>query len=139
MSPTQDVIEALQTQLTGSTPSLAAKGITKFYHQLAKQNDPLPYIIHDLLDVRMARAFDGKISYEWDVHFDIFVDRSIGTAAATGGGSIAQALFDDLDEVEMTVVGLDRGLVLFNRPGGRTIEEDAIRVSSDARIFGTTT
>ena len=69
MSSPQNVVEAVYTRLTGDSTLNTSLGGTastagRVYHQLARQNDTLPLLIFDVLDVRILRAFAGGISYE---------------------------------------------------------------------------
>ncbi len=144
----QDVVEAVFTRLTADNTfntsmggSASIKG--RIYHQIALQNDALPLCVFDVVDVRVRRAFVAagtKIIYEFDLHFDIFVSRASGTAAAGGAGVLEEELFARIDShaLDMSANDLDRGVVLFTRRGVRTIEEDVIRISSDARVHGAT-
>jgi hypothetical protein len=52
-------------------------------------------------------------------------------------GDIETKLFTLLEGVSLTPTGFDRGKVLFTRRGETTIDEDAIRVMSEATITGT--
>ncbi len=137
----QDVVEAVYARLTGDSALNTALGGSasvagRVYHQVAIQNDAMPLLIFDVLDVQLLRSFGTTIGYQWDLHFDLYVDRAAGTAASGGAGTIDEHLFDRIDDQALVASGLDRAVMLFTRRGVRTIEEDAIRVSSDARVFG---
>ena len=144
MSSPQNIAEALRARMIvdgALNTNLGGNATTpgRIYHQLGKQNDARPHLVFDVLSVRVSRYMGTRITYETDAHFDIYVDRELGTAAALGAGSLEENLFANLDAFALTVTGMDRGVVLFTSRGVRSIEEDTIRISSDARVIGTTT
>lgn len=136
MSTTQNIAEAIVERITGSDLDTALGG--RFYHQAAKHNDTLPLLIFDILAYPVERHFNGAISYRAQIHFDIWVPRSTGTAAAGGAGNLEELLFDRFDAVDLFVEPF-RGTCLFTDHGYRTIVEDTILISSDALVRGTTT
>lgn len=132
----QDIAESLYAELT-SPGDLATALDGRVYYQLGPHNQEQPYLIFNLLNDPLSRTFGGYVSHEMQVHFDLFVPRSLGTSSSTSAGTIAEYLYA-LDGTELVVDGLDRGVLLFDDPGVPEIEEDCIRVTANARIKGTT-
>ena len=136
----QNVINGLYTKLSGSGASFTDLVGGRIYHQQAPQNDPLPLLVFEVTTTEPQPHFGTLITTIVDVRFDLWTDIDAGTStASTGAGVIEQALFDLLQGFELTVTDHDRGLVLFTVRNVRSIEEDAIRITDDARIHATTT
>ena len=139
MSSPQNVAEPLYTQLTsggGGALNTALGG--RIYEHEAPQDTALPLLVYSLVADPVMRHF-SNITYNVQVHLDLFVAKSAGMSAAAGGGTLEETLFSTLDGVSLTVSGQDRGVIRVTNRGPRTIEGDAIRVSMDAEIQGTTT
>ena len=110
----------------------------RIYEIQAPPNAELPLLVFSIVSDQPLRHF-GKTTWSAQVHFDLFVSRDVGMAAANGAGTIEEFLFAALENASLTVTGQDRGLILTTQRGPRQIDEDAIRISLDAEIVGTTT
>jgi hypothetical protein len=135
----QNVVNGLFTTLDGSGASFSDLVGGRIFHQQAEQNIVLPLLVFEVATSDPQPHFGTLITTLVDVRFDIWTDIDAGTAtASTGAGEIEQALFDLLQGFELTVTAHDRGLLLFTVRNVRSIEEDAIRITDDARIHATT-
>lgn len=136
----QNVVNGLYTKLSGSGASFSDLVGGRIFHQQASQNAALPLLVFEVVTTEPQPHFGALITTLVDVRFDIWTDIDAGTStASTGAGAIEQALFDLLEGFALTVVDHDRGLLLFTVRNVRSVEEDAIRITDDARIHATTT
>ncbi len=141
MSSVQNLVEAIRVKLTADQApgTLYDKLGGRIYYQNAKQNDPLPLLVYEVIEFSPLRHFGDKFTYTGRVRFVIYQKKETGGAATSGAGSLEEDLFALLDRFELTIAGQDRGLVLFTVRGVTTIEEDDIRVEGEALVRGTTT
>lgn len=139
MSP-QAVIEALFSRLTANQQTGSFHNLVggRIFHAQAQHDAALPHLVYTLIDNQPTRYFGGRITWRMSLRFELWVDVDSGGAGSSGGGTLEELLFAEIDDVELTVTGGDRGVLLFAGRGVPSIIEDAILIVSDFDIVGTT-
>ena len=134
----QAVRNAIATKLVADTSSgsLYDKVGGRIYDMQAPQDTALPLLVFEVIGNQPARWMGAK-GQELLVRFTIYGDKGTGMSATTGAGTIEQSLFNLMDEFALTVSGHDRGLLLFTNRGIATVQEDAIAITSEARVTAT--
>jgi hypothetical protein len=132
-----ELAEALQAKLIADTSEGTFYDAVggRIYQAEAPENlTSYPYCVWQFLGSDQLRCYGSVMMHVANIQFDLYGTKVAGITAL---GDIETKLFTLLEGVSLTPTGFDRGKVLFTRRGETTIDEDAIRVMSEATITGT--
>ena len=136
MADIQAMLTALQTALEANGTLTA---LVTPYHMTAPDNVALPTLVWDVVSTEVEKGFDNFHIARITVQFDIYSRLEAGVSAAASAATIEDALFAQFDETALAATSWDRGLILFQTRGVRFVDEDGLRVTSEAVITGRTT
>lgn len=138
----QPVVQAIYDRLAGdqSASSFHAAVGGRYYHLESPENATLPLCVFGIDDPAVLDLrYDGSEVQSWMFIFQIFVLNTDPTPDVTAS-AIDEKLRSRLHKAELTgVSGYDRLTVLCDRNGSATKDEEAVRVQSAYRVFGTRT
>lgn len=134
----QNIVDAVYASISTAT---GAGGVNasdalagRVYGIEGRENAAFPHMVMSVPSVTTDRAFGGVISYDINMQFDIWFDKSLGSDSAM---DIEAKLFSLLEGQSLSATGFDRALCTFNSRCNQIVDEDGLRISDELRIRAT--
>lgn len=126
------------------TKLVASKGVDTFYADVGgrifenegQDDSALPLLVYEITSAGTSNVMDGKEIVQAVATFTLYGHKRLGNAAL---GSIEEKLYALMNDVDLTVAGYDRGVVLATSRDIRQNFDDVLSSQSVYKIEATST